>query len=130
MCFSNFVHRVARHSAVSIAIFFPILKKIGYGITFNEILFVAFAGLRGAIGLGLGLAILGQSAEYFPPEVKSIFLSQITMIVLMTLFINANLVPKLLVHLKLLKKEDDDFTSVADRECSKIFQDVVRESYK
>ena len=88
----------------SIGIFFPILKKLGYGITFNEILFVTFAGLRGAIGLGLGLAIFRQKDEYFPVEVKSVFIIEIGMIVLMTLFINANLIPKLLVHLKLLVK--------------------------
>ena len=112
----------------SIGIFFSILKKLGYGITFNEILFVTFASLQGAIGLGLGLAILRQKDEYFPVEVKSVFIIEIGMIVLMTLFINANLIPKLLVHLKLLEKEEDDFTSVADRECRKIFQNAVREA--
>ena len=112
----------------SIGIFYPILKRLGYGITFNEIIFVAFAGLRGAIGLGLGLAILRQSVEYFPPEVKVAFITEIAAIVLMTLFINANLVPKLLVHLKLLEKEEDDFTSVSDRESRKIFENVVKET--
>ena len=83
-CILSLVLYIALHviRIFSIGIFFPILKKLGYGITFNEILFVTFAGLRGAIGLGLGLAILRQKDEYFPVEVKSVFVIEIGMIVI------------------------------------------------
>ena len=116
---------------VSISMFYPLLKRIGYGITFNEVIFVAFAGLRGAIGLGLGLLILeDKNSKSFPDEVKDLFFLCIGMTVLLTLGINANLVPKLLIKLKLLEKDNDDFTSVADEDCSTIFHDVVEESFK
>ena len=35
-----------------------------------------------------------------------------------------------MIKLKLLEKDNDDFTSVADEDCSTIFHDDVEESFK
>lgn len=40
-----------------IAIFFPCLRKIGYGLNWKESIILSWGGLRGAIGLALSLML-------------------------------------------------------------------------
>ena len=40
-----------------ILVFFPILRKIGYGMSFPQVILCAYAGLRGAVGLSLALMV-------------------------------------------------------------------------
>ena len=38
--------------------FWPILKRMGYGMTFSELILSTYAGLRGAVGLSLALMVI------------------------------------------------------------------------
>lgn len=40
-----------------ILVFWPILRKIGYGMSFNQVVLCSYAGLRGAVGLCLALIV-------------------------------------------------------------------------
>ena len=40
-----------------ILVSWPVLKKIGYGMSFNQVLLCSYAGLRGAVGLSLALIV-------------------------------------------------------------------------
>jgi NhaP-type Na+/H+ or K+/H+ antiporter len=37
--------------------FWPILKKLGYGLSIQEVLVCSYAGLRGAVGMSLALMV-------------------------------------------------------------------------
>ena len=41
----------------TILLFYPCLKRMGYGMTFKEVLLSTYAGLRGAVGLSLALMV-------------------------------------------------------------------------
>ena len=43
-----------------IFIFWPILSKLGYGMSFKQVVLCAYAGLRGAVGLSLALMVTGS----------------------------------------------------------------------
>ena len=40
-----------------IFLFYPCLKRIGYGMSFAQVLLCSYAGLRGAVGLSLALMV-------------------------------------------------------------------------
>ena len=45
--------------------FWPILKRMGYGMTFKEVLLSTYAGLRGAVGMSLALMVVVEpSIDY------------------------------------------------------------------
>ena len=43
-----------------ILLFWPVLKRIGYGMTFNQVLLASYAGLRGAVGLSLAMMVFSD----------------------------------------------------------------------
>ena len=45
------------HRATIIALFSPLLKRIGYGLTWRSATVMAWGGLRGAVGLALALTV-------------------------------------------------------------------------
>ncbi|ESO95291.1 hypothetical protein LOTGIDRAFT_160411 [Lottia gigantea] len=78
-----------------IALFSPILRRIGYGMTWQEGIIMTWGGLRGAVGLALGLLVWEQ--ELLDLEnVRLKVLIHVSGIVFLTLLINATTVPHVL----------------------------------
>ena len=75
---------VVRFSAI--ALFMPILKKIAYGLTWAEVIALAYGGLRGAIGIAFAL-IVSNDPE-FPIKFRSIVLFQMAGAAVLTLISN------------------------------------------
>ncbi len=84
-------------------LFYPIMKKIGYGITKEESLVVWFGGLRGALALSLGLIFLGIPSDIVSDQIKNDFFFLICGTVTLTLVINATTAEKLIKSLGLTK---------------------------
>lgn len=70
-----------------IAIFFPAMKNIGYGLTVKDSAVAWWGGLRGAIGLALALIVAGEPS--IPADIRNEILSITAGIVLLTSIINA-----------------------------------------
>jgi NhaP-type Na+/H+ or K+/H+ antiporter len=87
--------------ATVIAIFFPVMKKAGYGLTKKNAYVLWWGALRGAIGLALALIVAGESM--IPIEIRQQFLFYTAGIVTLTLLINATTIGILVKKLKLNK---------------------------
>ncbi len=72
---------------IMVAIGFPFMKNLGYGLNKKEAVILVYGGLRGAVGLALALYIAGE--ENLPEEIRSQFLFYVAGIVALTLLINA-----------------------------------------
>jgi NhaP-type Na+/H+ or K+/H+ antiporter len=80
--------------AIVILIFFPAMRKIGYGLPKKDAIVAWYGGLRGAVGLALALVFVGELAksEHITPAQQLIadqFLFYISGIVALTLLVNA-----------------------------------------
>ncbi|HON19605.1 MAG TPA: cation:proton antiporter, partial [Salinivirgaceae bacterium] len=73
--------------AAMIALFYPIMKKSGYGMNKNDAIVLWWGGLRGAVGLALALIVATNSKV--PENVGNQILFFTAGIVLLTSFINA-----------------------------------------
>ncbi|KAK6191718.1 hypothetical protein SNE40_003329 [Patella caerulea] len=82
-------------------VFSPILTRIGYGMTWQEGVVLTWGGLRGAVGLTLGLIVLEN--ERLDLNVRAKIFIHISGIVFLTLLLNATTIPFLL---KLLGMND------------------------
>lgn len=71
-----------------ILLFWPILRKIGYGMTFNQVLLASYAGLRGAVGMSLALMVFADD-RIENQYVKDIILLHISGVAFLTLVVNA-----------------------------------------
>jgi NhaP-type Na+/H+ or K+/H+ antiporter len=89
--------------ALVIALFFPAMRKIGYGIKKKETPVVWWGALRGAIGLALALVVAGVDDQYIPATIKNQFLFLTAGIVTMTLVINATTIKWLVDKLGITK---------------------------
>jgi len=87
--------------AIVIAIFFPAMKKMGYGLTRKNAYVLWWGALRGAIGLALALIVVGENA--IPLEIRQQFLFYTAGIVTLTLLINATTIGLLVNSLGLTK---------------------------
>jgi len=87
--------------AICIALFYPIMKRIGYGINKKDATVMWWGALRGAIGLALALIVAGS--ETIPQGIRDQFLFLTAGIVTMTLLINATTMKKLVEKLGMLK---------------------------
>ena len=87
-----------------ILLFWPILRKIGYGMSFKQVVLCSYAGLRGAVGLCLALIV--TSSPDVNRHVQDIVLLQTGGIALLTLLINATTTGKLVMFLGLSKQSD------------------------
>merc|ERR1740129_2163955 len=85
--------------AAVIAAFWPFLTRFGYGITWKEGLILVYGGLRGAVGLVMGLIV--EHNPYISPPVRQMIVFHTSGIVLLTLFINGSTVDGLYKKLKL-----------------------------
>lgn len=86
---------------IVIGVFFPIMKRIGYGITFKDSIILTWGGLRGAIGLALALIVVSE--ESIPLEARNQILSLTAGIVMLTSLINATTVKPIIDWLGLAK---------------------------
>lgn len=83
--------------------FYPIMKKIGYGMNAKDATVLWWGALRGAIGLALALVVEGASSEHIPAEIKQQFLFYTAGIVTLTLLVNATTIGWLVGKLGLTK---------------------------
>lgn len=98
--------------AIVIAMFFPVMKNAGYGMTAKEGVVVWYGALRGAIGLALALIVanidpndlvqtMGVSIDQ-AVEIKEEFLFLIAGTVTLTLLVNATTIKLIIEKLGLL----------------------------
>lgn len=82
-----------------IFLFYPVMKRCGYGLTRREAIILGWGGLRGA--LGLSLALLVSYTLTIPEPVREQILLMTAGIVTLTLTVNATTIRKLLEKLGL-----------------------------
>merc|ERR1719265_2890632 len=70
--------------------FMPLLTRWGYGLTRKELLFLVFGGLRGAVGLAMGLLV--EHNSYIDKDLAKIISFHVSGIVLLTLLVNGTTV--------------------------------------
>lgn len=87
--------------AIVIAIFFPVMKKAGYGLTRKDSYILWWGALRGAVGLALALIVAGESK--IDGSIRDQFLFYTAGIVTLTLLINATTIKALLKWLGLME---------------------------
>ena len=80
--------------AVVIAMFFPFMKKAGYGLPKKDSYILWWGALRGAVGLALALIVAGE--PNIDVTVRSQFLFYTAGIVTLTLLINATTIKSIL----------------------------------
>ncbi len=74
---------------IMIMIFYPFMRKIGYGLDRKEATVLWYGALRGAIALALAMVVLGVDDKFISPEIKNQFFFITAGIVALTLLINA-----------------------------------------
>ena len=84
-----------------IFILFPIMRKIGYGVSVKDSIVLWWGGLRGVIGLAMALIVAETSS--IPYEIRDQFLFITAGIVLLTSLINATTIKALVKALGLTK---------------------------
>lgn len=80
--------------AIVIAMFFPIMRKAGYGLSKKNAYVLWWGALRGAIGLALALIVAGETK--IDSQIRDQFLFYTAGIVTLTLLINATTIKALL----------------------------------
>ena len=86
---------------LTIAILFPVLQTIGYGVTRREAVFMTYGGLRGAVSLALALLI--DSHPTINAATKDFILIQTAGVVTLSLLINGTTSGYLYSHLQLYR---------------------------
>lgn len=84
--------------------FWPCMKRMGYGMTFSQVILASYAGLRGAVGMSLALMVVTSS--YIDEYVKDIILLHVSGTALLTLLINATTTGMLVNYLGLSPYSD------------------------
>lgn len=87
--------------ALVLAMFYPLMRRIGYGLNPKDGIIAWWGGLRGAIGLALGLIVASEAN--INPEIRSQILSLTAGIVFLTSLINATTIKLLINKLGLTK---------------------------
>ena len=90
-----------------IFLFYPVMKRCGYGLTVRECLILGWGGLRGA--LGLTLALIVSISPAIPDEIRKQVLFYTAAIVTLTLLLNATTVRWLLRRLGLTGQQTASF---------------------
>ena len=80
-----------------IFLFYPLMKRCGYGLTIRECILLGWGGLRGALGLTLALVV--SICPGIPDEIRKQVLFYTAAIVTLTLLLNATNVRRLLNRL-------------------------------
>lgn len=87
--------------ALMVFLFRPLMKRTGFGLTRNEAVILSWGGLRGALGLTLGLIVFYTPA--IPENIRHEILFQTGGIVALTLTFNATTIGPLLRRIGLDK---------------------------
>lgn len=87
--------------ALVILLFFPIMRKTGYGLPVKDAIVLWYGALRGAVGLALALIVAGEKA--IPSDIRGQFLFLTAGLVTLTLLINATTIKYLVNALGLTK---------------------------
>ncbi|UCG27973.1 MAG: cation:proton antiporter [Bacteroidales bacterium] len=87
--------------AVVIGIFYPAMKRVGYGLQLKDSYVLWWGALRGAIGLALALIVAGE--ESIPENIRNQFLFLTAGLVTLTLLVNATTIKYLVSKLGLTK---------------------------
>ncbi len=87
--------------AIVIAMFYPAMKRIGYGLSQKDSYVLWWGALRGAIGLALALIVAGEAS--IPQEIRNQFLFLTAGLVTLTLLVNATTIKYLVGKLGLTK---------------------------
>lgn len=85
--------------AATVAVLYPILRRMGYTLRLKEGVIIVYAGLRGAVGLSLGLLVLEN--ELIPIEDRSRVHFLVASTVFLTLLINGTTAPLVYKALRL-----------------------------
>lgn len=80
--------------AAVVFLFYPIMKRNGYGMSRRDAVILSWGGLRGALGLTLALMVAGTST--IPEEIRNQILLITAGIVTLTLVVNATTIRRLL----------------------------------
>ncbi len=87
--------------------FYPLMRKVGYGLDKKNAVVAWYGGLRGAISLSLALLFVGEIEKIHPDSSLALiadqFLFYIAGIVVLTLFINATTIKYVINELGLTK---------------------------
>lgn len=86
---------------LTLTLLFPILQKIGYGVTLKECVFMTWGGLRGAVSLALALLI--DAHPTIDNKTKDFILIQTAGVVTLSLLINGTTAGYLYAHLRLYR---------------------------
>ncbi|MFP4556002.1 MAG: cation:proton antiporter [Bacteroidales bacterium] len=89
---------------VVMVLFYPLMKRIGYGLTPKDGIIAWWGGLRGAIGLALALIVASETS--IDAEIRTQILSLTAGIVFLTSLINATTIKPLIEWLGLTKVGD------------------------
>lgn len=84
---------------IVVFLFYPLMKRSGYGMTIRDAIILSWGGLRGA--LGLTLALMVSYTLSIPEDIRDQILLMTAGIVTLTLTVNATTVRKLLERLGL-----------------------------
>jgi len=116
---------------ITIFIHFPLLRNIGYGMSWQQAIIISWSGLRGAIGLALALLVNLDTA--LRPAFRQQVLVFTSIVVILTLLINGSLTKKLLEVLGILRPEPikleflcqtiQEMEEFADNHCSHLKAD-------
>ena len=87
-----------------ILICWPFLSRMGYGMTFKEVVLCSYAGLRGAVGMSLALMV--AASDKIPRYIQDVILLHVAGVALLTLLINATTTGPLVKYLGLSKYSD------------------------
>ena len=82
-----------------ITLFWPILKRLGYGMEFRHVILCSYAGLRGAVGLSLALMVV--TSPHINDYIKDVILLHVGGVALLTLLVNATTTGMLVRYLDL-----------------------------
>mmetsp|Transcript_5431 Transcript_5431/g.9149 ORF Transcript_5431/g.9149 Transcript_5431/m.9149 type:complete len:461 (+) Transcript_5431:541-1923(+) len=89
---------------IMIFIFWPLLSKMGYGMSFNQVILCSYAGLRGAVGMSLALIV--AASDKIPRYIQDVVLLHVAGVALLTLLINATTTGMLVRYLGLSRQSD------------------------
>jgi len=96
--------------AVMMLFFSPLLMNMGYGVTWKELFFMSWGGLRGAVGLALAIVIdnglLGVSPTEYTHCHASQMMFHVGSLAALTLLINGILSGPILSYLEMTKTPD------------------------
>jgi len=91
---------------VLLATHWPILRLVGYGMDFKQVILCSYAGLRGAVGMSLALIVAADKSGKIDEYTQDVILLHVLGVALLTLIINATTTGILVKKLGLSRQSD------------------------